>query len=90
MEGFEAATQQAIELGAYFSVNAAGLRRETAIDLIPLDRLLLETDHPDGDRSAPVPRKPGRIDNVETALADRLPLDHWRNLKGLINDVGCR
>ena len=95
-KGDRATTERASELGAYFSVNAAGMRGDEALDLIPLDRLLLETDHPDGDRTSPAPRRPGRVDKVETVLADRYDLTPtdlreatWRNLKRLIDDVGC-
>ncbi|WP_420330086.1 TatD family hydrolase [Ornithinimicrobium murale] len=53
--GDRSTTRRAVELGAYFSINTATLRRSDAIDLIPTDRLLLETDHPDWEpqRSPP-------------------------------------
>lgn len=84
------ATRQAIELGAYFSVNAASLRRPELLDLIPLNRLLLETDHPDGNRFGSRPRQPGGVTDVEATLAERhrlepadLRLRIWRNLAAL-------
>lgn len=95
-QGDSATTERAVELGAYFSVNAACLRRGEALDAIPLDRLLLETDHPDGNRASPPPRRPGHVSDVEAALADRYGLTSaalrertWRNLKRLVDDAGC-
>jgi TatD DNase family protein len=94
--GDKATTERAVELGAYFSVNAAGLRRGEASNAIPLDRLLLETDHPDGNRASPAPRRPGHLGDVEATLADRYGLTStalrertWSNLRRLVDDVGC-
>ena len=53
--GNAAQTRRAVELGCWFSVNAAGLKYPADVALIPLDRLLTETDHPTGDRSSPTP-----------------------------------
>lgn len=47
--GTKSEAKRAIELGCYFSVNAAmlnGQRHESVIQTIPLDRLLTETDGP--------------------------------------------
>jgi len=89
--GDPALTERAVDLGAYFSINASGLRRRTLIDTIPLDRLLIETDHPDGNRSARAPRQPGNVSDVEEALAskhDLRPADlrakTWQNLATLV------
>jgi TatD DNase family protein len=84
------ATQRALDLGAYFSVNASCVRRSEALDHIPLDRLLLETDHPDGNRYAVQPRQPGNVADVEKTLAEQhgmtsaaLRLVVWQNLASL-------
>lgn len=62
-------TNRALELGCFFSVNYSMVRTSEAWKLIPLDRLLLETDHPAGDRFSASPRQPGRVQPVETAVA---------------------
>lgn len=62
-------TQRAIELGCYFSVNFSMIRTIETWKMIPLDRLLLETDHPSGDRFSAAPRQPGRVQPVEAAIA---------------------
>lgn len=94
--GDRATTELAIDLGAYFSVNASCLRRTEVLDVIPLDRLLLETDHPDGNRLSGQPRRPGSLRDVEFALADRRGVSRaalrekiWQNLAKLISDTAC-
>lgn len=94
-QGDRVTTERAVELGAYFSVNAASLRPGES-GAIPLDRLLLETDHPDGNRASPAPRRPGRVSDVEATLADRYDLTPaalrertWKNLRRLVDDAGC-
>lgn len=94
--GDRATTELAIDLGAYFSVNASCLRRTEVLDIIPLDRLLLETDHPDGNRLSGQTSLPGNLRDVEFALADRHGLSCaalrekiWQNLAKLISDTEC-
>lgn len=70
--GTRSQTQRALELGCYFSINAAEIARPKIIDLIPADRILTETDHPFGDRQGPTPRQPGQVQAVEAMLAE-----HW-------------
>ena len=62
-------TARAIELGCYFSINYSMIRTTEAWKVIPLDRLLTETDHPSGDRFSGSPRQPGRVQSVEVAIA---------------------
>lgn len=89
-------TSRAIELGCYFSVNAAMLKRPDLLPLPPLDRMFAETDHPFGDRSGRQGRRPGNVDNVEEHLADLYRLDHnevrrvmWQNLAALTRSTRC-
>jgi TatD DNase family protein len=89
-------TRRGVELGAYFSVNAAALRGDAVLDVVPLDRLLLETDHPDGNRQAPEPRRPGGLYDLEVAIGRRfntspqaVRLATWLNLRRLIDQVGA-
>jgi TatD DNase family protein len=86
--GSPAETEAAVEAGAYFSVNAAQARTWKSLSLVPLDRLLLETDHPFGDRSEVSPQRPGNLTKSETAVSaafsvspDALRRRTWRNLK---------
>lgn len=88
--GDVAATKKAVELGAYFSINVANLKNREALDQIPLDRILTETDHPDGDRWSAQPRQPGNVTKVETELARRYGITApdlrrtcWKNLRTL-------
>lgn len=92
--GDEAQTSRAIEMGCWFSINAAGMKYPEEVARIPLDRLLTETDHPSGDRNAPDPRKPGAVLDVEAALADihrstttAIRDQVWSNVVHLIDEV---
>jgi TatD DNase family protein len=94
--GSAGATKRAAELGCYFSVNAAMLRRPGVLRHIQLDQLLTETDHPYGDRSGPEPHQPGNVLPVEHAIAqvyglepDEIRAIMWRNLARLVRDAGC-
>src|SRR6266540_6959383 len=85
-------TKRAVALGCFFSVNAASVQRTESLAAIPLDRVLTETDHPFGDRRAPAPRRPGRIESVERVLADHYRISStemrrqiWRNLRCLVH-----
>lgn len=88
--GSPAETEAALEAGAYFSVNASQVRSWKNLRLLPLDRILLETDHPFGDRSEPSPQRPGNLPNGENAVSvafgvspDALRYRNWRNLKAV-------
>lgn len=81
-------TEAAVEAGAYFSINASQAKRWKGLPLVPLDRLLLETDHPFGDRSESQPQRPGNLSTPESVVSaefslspDALRLHTWRNLK---------
>lgn len=88
-------TARALELGCYFSVNLSSVRRRDILNLIPSDRVLPETDHPFGDRYGGVGRRPGRVTDVEAALARHYRLDAdtirtqtWHNLRDLSAATG--
>ncbi len=88
--GTEEETARAIDAGAYFSLNASQARRWTLVGQVPHDRLLLETDHPFGDRQSK-PQRPGNLEDVERRLAtvlhtspQELRQQTWRNLKALV------
>lgn len=85
--GSVAQTVRAVELGCYFSVNARNVRSLVRMGVVPADRLLVETDHPFGDRG--YKGLPGGVVPVEEVLAaegvcDRT--DMWRNFGGLVGN----
>ncbi|MFN8560034.1 MAG: TatD family hydrolase [Dehalococcoidia bacterium] len=93
--GTEQETRRAIELGCYFSINSSSCRRRDLLRIIPLDRLLTETDHPFGDRSHRGVSKPGNVSDVEEVIANvhslssvECRLTMWRNLYVLITTLG--
>jgi TatD DNase family protein len=93
--GTEAQTQRALDLGCRFSVNAANMKAPSDLAMIPLDRLLIETDHPSGDRNSPSPRQPGAIADVEASLArlhgttpEEIRHQTWVNFSYLVDEVG--
>jgi TatD DNase family protein len=82
---------EAVELGAYFSVNAA--MPEETLRQIPLDRMLPETDFPFTRRKGGG-RLPGDTASVEQLLAgiaERTPLEirrvFWTNLRRISVDT---
>lgn len=93
--GSAAQTRRAVDQGCYFSVNAAMVTRQGALEGIPPERILTETDHPYGDRKGPSPRLPGRVEPVEAALASRWGIDEsqarirvWQNFSHLLSETG--
>jgi TatD DNase family protein len=70
--GDEVETQAALDLGAYFSINAAQVKKWRALRLIPKERLLFETDHPFGDRTGSATRRPGNLSSIEGQVAELL------------------
>jgi TatD DNase family protein len=87
--GTPAQTEEAANLGAYFSVNASQARKWESLRLVPEEQLLLETDHPFGDRSEAQPHRPGNLLKAEGVVAaaldmtaDDLRRQTWRTLRG--------
>lgn len=88
--GDEEATARALDAGAYFSINGSQARRWPLVASIPPDRILLETDHPFGDRQSK-PQRPGNMADVEKRVAsllhstaEDLRRQGWLNLKNLV------
>lgn len=95
--GDKAETERAVALGCYFSINHAMTVRSSALSVVPIERLLVETDHPDGDRRSARPRQPGAVHDVEEWLARMhgltaaaLRQQVWRNLSNLVGEAGVR
>jgi TatD DNase family protein len=81
-------TQAAVDLGAYFSINASQATKWRSLSLVPVERLLLETDHPFGDRAESQGRRPGNLLKAEQLVsaefritADAVRRQSWRNFK---------
>ncbi|MEV0811109.1 TatD family hydrolase [Micromonospora sp. NPDC050200] len=86
--------QRAADVGCYFSVNAA--MTDEGLTLIPLDRILPETDFPSSRRSTKA-KIPGDIDFLEARLAalhNTSPAEirqvFYRNLAALTQRSGTR
>jgi TatD DNase family protein len=94
--GDMAQTRRAVDLGCFFSVNASSVRRSDLLDVIPLDRVLTETDHPFGDRWGEGQARPGGVADVERILAGHYGVSDaelrsamWANLGRLAALAGC-
>jgi TatD DNase family protein len=61
-------TEQAVELGCYFSINPSCVSRSDILSSIPIERMLTETDHPYGDKDQRS-SVPGDVREVERLLA---------------------
>lgn len=90
-------TEEAVRLGCYFSLPPAMMSSLDVIDLIPLERVLPETDHPYGDRRTSAAKQPGEVGEVEHRIAKLRGLEprdvrirFWRNLRMLVDDVDGR
>lgn len=89
--GDRSETERALALGCYFSINAAEVASPRVMPMVPVDRVLTETDHPFGDRKEIAPRLPGRVETVEKAIAENWNLEvgearqrMWRNFNVLV------
>lgn len=94
--GNQEQTRRAVEMGCFFSVNAAMVQKKANVEHIPSSRLLTETDHPFGDKRSGLDARPGALNDVEAALAgylgmtaSSLRLTVWSNLRTLVNNVNC-
>ncbi|MDQ0825555.1 TatD DNase family protein [Arthrobacter sp. B2I5] len=90
--GTELETEEMVELGCYFSVNYSMAKSYGTLKQIPLNRLLIETDHPSGDRFSSRPRQPGSVSDVEALLGNHygltgheVRLQCWRNFVHIVD-----
>lgn len=88
--GTAAEVVRAVDLGCYFSVNAA--MSPASLGRIPLDRLLTETDFP-ASRTKTGASRPGDVARIEAMLAERHGADvrmrAWANLAELCGRTGA-
>lgn len=90
-------TEEAVRLGCYFSLPPAMMSSIETLKLIPIERMLPETDHPYGDRRTPGEKRPGGVVEVEKKVAKlfgKEPLEirvqFWKNLRTLVDVVDGR
>ncbi|CAN5716959.1 TatD family hydrolase [soil metagenome] len=88
--GSERETEEAVEMGCFFSLNGGEARRPKVLKLLPPERVLTETDFPHSRRSDPVAARPAAVATIEAALMQEWSLDElglrrrlWRNLAEL-------
>lgn len=85
-------TSDAVELGCYFSVHSAVARRTAWRTRVPLDRILLESDHGWNDPPAAIPLRIGWVEHL-VAQQYRVPPTEvraagWRNLRRIVEITG--
>lgn len=92
--GSRAETTRALALGCLFSLNGHEARSPKVIDLIPLDRLLTETDFPHSQRYDRAADRPAAVGTIERTLAERHGLavdaireEIWSTLVPLIDAI---
>lgn len=90
--GTAAETSAAVDLGCYFSIHSAVARHSKFRTRVPLERILVESDHGYHDPPAAIPF---RIGWVEHLVAQQFDLDvsqvrqlAWRNLADIIHKTG--
>jgi TatD DNase family protein len=84
-------TDEAIELGCFFSINGHEIRAPKILDWLPPDRLLTETDFPHSQRYDRAASLPGNVGTVEAELERRWNTDRsevrgrlWRNFGSIL------
>ena len=92
--GTAAETRQAVDLGCYFSVHSAVARRSLFRTQVPLERLLVESDHGWADPPGAIPH---RVIWAEYLLSALLGLDVrevrqlvWKNFAEVVHLTGTR
>ena len=92
--GNEEETKRALDIGCYFSINFSMMRLSDAWKSMPLERLLIETDHPFGDRFSVAPHFPGSVQDVEAAIARQYGINPyelrrqtWINFARIVKDT---
>lgn len=90
--GSPSETKRALELGALFSLNGHEARSPKVLPLIPIDRVITETDFPHSQRYDRAADRPAAVSTIESALAKhhRLSVDEvrhriWTTLRLLVD-----
>ncbi len=90
--GTASETSEAVELGCYFSIHSAVARQSKFRTRVPMERILVESDHGYHDPPAAIPC---RIEWVEHLVAQQFKLEVkqvrqlvWRNLAAIVRRIG--
>lgn len=90
--GSAAETSEAVEMGCYFSIHSAVARQSKFRTRVPLERILVESDHGYGDPPAAIPL---RVGWVEYLVAQQYGLDVkelrrrvWQNFGTIVQKTG--
>ena len=94
--GTPSLTKRAVDLGCFFSINHSSARYIELLSIVPMDRILTETDHPYGDKWSTIPRQPGNVKDVEIALGRYYSVSPqevrrrvWNNFGSLVKQAEC-
>lgn len=90
--GSAAETSEAVALGCSFSVHAAVARQSKWHTRVPLDRILVESDHGWSDPPAAIPLRVGWVEHLlaqQYRIApEELRAVTWRNLGRIVEEAG--
>lgn len=88
------ATTEAVELGCYFSIHSAVARRSIWRTRVPLDRILVESDHGWRDPPDAIPLRIGWVEHLVAQNYGITPAEvrsaAWRNLARIVSLTGTR
>jgi TatD DNase family protein len=86
-------TKAAVQLGCYFSINPAIAEHSRFSKYVPIDHILLETDHGYDDSPAEIPTK---IESTERMVAAKYLVDSaslrntvWSNFKNIVESINA-
>jgi TatD DNase family protein len=86
-------TKAAVQLGCYFSINPAIAEHSRFSKYVPIDHILLETDHGYDDSPAEIPTKIESTERMVAAkyLVDSASMRHmvWGNLKNVMERINA-
>ena len=90
--GSAAETSEAVKLGCYFSIHSAVARQSKFRTRVPLERILVESDHGYGDPPAAIPLRVGWVEHL---VAQQYGIDVkelrrivWRNFAAVVQKTG--
>jgi TatD DNase family protein len=85
---------RAVRVGCYFSVHAAVARRSLFRTQVPLERVLVETDHGYADPPAAIPLRIGWVEHLVGqaygVTPEEVRVAAWRNFARLVEASGTR
>jgi len=85
-------TKRAVRLGCYFSIHSAVARWSIFHSHVPVDRLLIESDHGESDPPAAIPLRVGWVEHLLGQRYALTPVEvrevGWRNLSRLADLTG--